>query len=208
MDRLQAMGKDRRFGAIALAVVLVLVIGVALFARSQGGSDAEQADEVLQEALQLHADGDLDGAEEAYLRVIQLDPQNQFAYYNLGLISQTRGDMVSAESSYRTAIAIDPDFVVALFNLAILRADAGATREAIDLYEHIIEVTPAEGANAETIRLLASAHLNLGFLLIEDGDQTRGEAELDEAVRLDPSLEDRIDRQSSAGDSPGESPSS
>ena len=29
MDRLQAMGKDRRVGAIALVVVLVLVIGVA-----------------------------------------------------------------------------------------------------------------------------------------------------------------------------------
>lgn len=203
------MGKDRRVGAIALVVVLVLVIGVALIARSQGGgSDAEQAEEVLQEALQLHADGDLDGAEEAYLRVIQLDPQNEFAYYNLGLISQTRGDLVSAESSYRTAITIDPDFVAALFNLAILRTDAGATREAIDLYEHIIDVTPAEGANAETIRLLASAHLNLGFLLIDDGDQARGEAELDEAVQLNPSLEDRIDRQSPAGDGSGESPSS
>ena len=161
---------------------------------------------MLQEALQLHADGDLEGAEDAYLRVIQLDPQNKFAYYNLGLISQTRGDLVGAESSYRTAITIDPDFTTALFNLAILRTDAGSAEEAIDLYKHIIEVTPADVADGQTKRLLAATHLNLGFLLIDQGDETRGQAELDEAVRLDPSLEDRIGSGVTAGSS-GESPS-
>jgi len=189
------MAKGSRTGALAL--VLVLLIGAGLSACSLGGkSEAEQAQDVLQEALQLHAQGDLEGAKDAYLRVIQLDPQNKFAYYNLGLISQTRGDTVGAESSYRTAITIDPDFVPALFNLAILRTDAGSAEEAIDLYEHIIEVDAAN----------ASAHLNLGFLLIDQGDENRGQAELDEAVTLDPSLEGRIGSGSSAGSS-GESPS-
>lgn len=197
MDRIQSIGQDRRLGGLVLVIVLALVMGGALLVRSFGGkSEADQAKDVLNEALQLHAKGDLDGAEDAYLRVIQLDPQNKFAYYNLGLISQTRGDPVAAESNYGTAITIDPDFVPALFNLAILRTDSGSAKEAIDLYEHVIEVQPDN----------ASAHLNLGFLLIDQGDETRGQAELDEAVRLDPSLEDRIGSGASANSS-GESPS-
>jgi tetratricopeptide (TPR) repeat protein len=183
VDRIQALGSDSRARWLLLAVALVLLVGVALFASSLGGKgEAERAKDVLEQGLDLHAHGDLEGAKEAYLRVIQLDPQNKYAYYNLGLISQTRGDAVAAESSYRTTITIDPDFVPALFNLAILRSDAGSNQEAIDLYRHVIELNPT----------YAAAHLNLGFLLIDEGDETQGQAELDEAVRLDPSLEDRI----------------
>lgn len=203
MERIQSMGQNRQLGALVLVIVVALAMGGALVARSLGGkSEADQASDVLQEALALHAEGDLAGAEDAYLRVIQLDPQNKFAYYNLGLIAQTRGDLVAAESSYRTAITIDPDFVTALFNLAILRAGAGSAEEAMDLYEHIIEVTPADVADEQTKRLLAAAHLNLGFLLIDAGDEAGGQAELDEAVVLDPSLEERIGSQASAGESP------
>ncbi len=198
MDRIQAIARNRRTGPLALVVVLVLVIGAVLLARSLGGkTETERAQDVLREALQLHEQGDLQGAEDAYLRVIQLDPQNKFAYYNLGLIDQTRGDPIGAESSYRTTITIDPDFIPALFNLAILRTDAGSSEEAIDLYRHIIDVDAA----------YASAHLNLGFLLIDQGDEIGGQAELDEAVRLDPSLEDRIGPEASAGDPSGDSPS-
>lgn len=82
-----------------------------------------------------------------------------------------------------TAIGIDPRFVPALFNLAILHAQAGANEEAIGFYETIIEAEPGN----------AAAHLNLGFLLIEQDETERGRAELDEAVQLDPSLEERID---------------
>jgi tetratricopeptide (TPR) repeat protein len=158
---------------------------------------------VLNHALQLHAQGDLAEAKDEYLRVLQLDPENKYAYYNLGLISQTQGDVVSAESSYRTTIAIDPDFVPALFNLAILRTDAGAKREAMDLYRHIIEVTPQ--SDEELRSQLAAAHLNLGFLLLDTGEDAEGQAELDEAVRLDPSLADRIGN--GAGDASTASPS-
>jgi tetratricopeptide (TPR) repeat protein len=138
---------------------------------------------------------------ESYLRVIELDPQNKFAYYNLGVIDQGQGDLQGAERHYRTTLGLDPDFVPALFNLAILRTEAGFADEAVTLYEHLIEVTPIETAIPEDVRLVAAAHLNLGFLLIEQGHERRGQKELDEAVRLDPSLEARIDPET-----PGEVP--
>lgn len=167
-----------------MVLIAVLAAGVLAWAVARGGaSEQERAQELLQAGLEAHAQGDLVAAQEAYLQVIELAPQNRFAYYNLGVISQVQGDPVGAEARYRTAIQIDPDFVDALFNLAILRSAAGADDEAIQLYEHIIEVDTTH----------AAAHLNLGFLLIERGDEELGRAELDEAVRLDPTLEDRID---------------
>lgn len=182
MERYRAALRDPR--AIALALVVILAAGVVALTIARGSkTEKEQAQEVLQEGLQAHAEGNLAAARESYLRVIELDPQNKFAYYNLGVISQAQGNDGAAESSYRTSIQIDPDFVDALFNLAILRTTAGAEAEAIGIYEHIVDVEPT----------YAAAHLNLGFLLIEAGDDEDGRAELEEAVRLDPSLEDRID---------------
>jgi tetratricopeptide (TPR) repeat protein len=169
---------------VPLAIVIALGVGLLLWATIfQSQSDQERAEAALEEGLEAHAAGDLEAAEEAYVRVIELDPQNKFAYYNLGVIEQGRGELGRAESRYRTAIGIDPRFVAALFNLAILRAEAGATAEAIELYETIIEVEPEN----------AGAHLNLGFLLIERGDTERGRAELEQAIQLDPSLQERID---------------
>ncbi len=205
MDRIQEMTKERRTGVVVLVGVLVLVLVGALLARTiHKKSEADQANDVLTEALQLHAQGDLADAKDGYLRVLQLDPENKYAYYNLGLISQTQGDLVSAESNYRTTIGIDADFVPALFNLAILRTDAGSNREAMELYRHIIEVTPESDEQLKP--QLAAAHLNLGFLLIDTDNEGEGQAELDEAVRLDPSLADRIGPGDSSG-APGESPS-
>lgn len=165
-------------------------------AACSGNGEREEADEILQQGLEAQAAGDLATAEDAYLRVIQLDPQNKFAYYNLGVIEQSRGELPAAESHYRTTLGLDPDFVPALFNLAILRTEPGAD-EAVTLYEHLIELDPSH----------AAAHLNLGFLLIEQGHERRGQKELDEAVRLDPTLEGRIDPETPAEAPVSESPS-
>ncbi|MEX2406519.1 MAG: tetratricopeptide repeat protein [Actinomycetota bacterium] len=186
--------RRRRERATSLGIVLVLVFGMA--ACSDDG-EREQAEEILQQGLEAQAAGDLETAVDAYLRVIQLDPQNKFAYYNLGVIEQGRGEPQAAESHYRTTLGLDPDFVPALFNLAILRTEAGFAEEALSLYEHLIEVTPLETASPETVKLAAAAHLNLGFLLIEQGQERRGQKELEEAVRLDPTLEGRIEPETS-----------
>jgi tetratricopeptide (TPR) repeat protein len=176
----------RRVGAAILAITLA--VGLAACSGDGEGSEREQAQQLLQEALQAHAQGDLAEAERTYLEVIRLDPQNKFAYYNLGVIHHGRGELVEAAARYRTAIRIDPDFVAALFNLAIARTGLGDDDEAIELYEQIIELEPEN----------ASAHLNLGFVLIEQGSERRGRAELEEAIRLDPSLESRVGPETSS----------
>jgi tetratricopeptide (TPR) repeat protein len=174
------LARSRSALVVALAVAALGLAGCSNDDDPSGRTgDAEQ---VLNEALTAHAAGDLDQAVDLYEQVLVLDPQNRFAYYNLGLIDQTRGHDAAAADEYEQAIAVAPDFAPAMFNLAIIRAEQGAIDEAIALYRDVIAVDETD----------ARAHLNLGFLLIDAGERKEGQRELDRAVELDPSLESRI----------------
>lgn len=181
-ERIVRTARGSGLRALSGLLVLVLLAGAAC---GKDKTDAQLANEALAAGLKAHAEGRLNEAEAAYRQVLVYAPQNKYAYYNLGLIDQTRGDSASAESGYRTAISIDPEFVPPMFNLAILRTAAGDETEAIDLYQRVIEVDFG----------YAAAHLNLGFLLIENGHRKEGTQELETAVELDPSLASRIPEQ-------------
>jgi tetratricopeptide (TPR) repeat protein len=175
--------------ASAAGVLLALVLlGSVASCSGEEPAEPERASLALTAALQAHQAGRLDEAVELYEEVLTLEPRNKFAWYNLGLIDQTRGDAAEAEERYREAISVDPNFVAALFNLAVLRTAAGDKDEAIELYRRIIEVEPG----------YAPAHLNLGFALIDIGDAGEGQAELQRATELDPSLASRLPDEAAA----------
>jgi tetratricopeptide (TPR) repeat protein len=164
----------RRVGSVILLLMLASTLSC------QQKSNSERASEALDRGLKAHADGRIDEAAEAYQEVLSIDPNNKYAHYNLGLMDHQAGRSDAAEAKYRLALSYDPDFVPAMFNLAILRT-AESPAEAEDLYRHVIEVQPDH----------APAHLNLGFLLISLGRQDEGQALIDQAVLLDPTLESR-----------------
>jgi tetratricopeptide (TPR) repeat protein len=166
---------------IGLALVLGLLVTTACSDESPKG-ETPGAGAALEAALEAHAQGRLDEAIELYQQVLVLDPQNKFAYYNLGLIDQTQGRIDAASEEYQQALAVDPEFAPAMFNLAIVRSEQGNVDGAIGLYRRVIEVNPDD----------AAAHLNLGLLLLQNGQRSEGEAELAKAVELDPALESRI----------------
>lgn len=139
------------------------------------------ADPDLNAALSDHANGDIDKAVEEYKKVLSSDPNNKFAYYNLGLIDQQSGRNDSAEDYYRKALAVDPDYEPALFNLAILVTTSNPA-EAASLYRHLADVAPDN----------ASAHLNLSFVLQAMGDTAGASAAAKTALELDPSLAERL----------------
>jgi len=172
-----------RFRTIVLVALVAAVFGlVACSNGSETSGQTGQAGELLNDALEAHAAGDLDKAVDLYEQVLVLDPQNRFAYYNLGLIDQTRGRDVAAADEYEQAIAVAPGFTPAMFNLAIIRAEQGAVDEAIGLYRDVIAIDDTD----------ARPHLDLGFLLVDAGHRKEGERELARAVELDPSLASRI----------------
>jgi tetratricopeptide (TPR) repeat protein len=171
-----------RSRTVIVAVLVAVSVLLVTCSKEDSNDQKPSATQVLDSALQAHAAGHLDEAVRLYEKVLVLDPQNKYAYYNLGLISQTRGLVDDAAARYEQAIAVDPGFTPAMFNLAIIRAEQGAVDDAIALYRDVIAADETD----------ANAHLNLGFLLIDTGEQREGEQELERAVELDPSLESRI----------------
>ena len=172
-------GRGRIYWRLPICLLaVVLIVGFSCSKKS----DAELANEALQQGIAAQNAGRLAEAAADYREVLVHDPNNKYAYFDLGLIDQTNGALASAESNYRLSLSIDPQFVSALFNLAIVRHDLGDLKEAIELYRQAIKIQPD----------YASAHLNLGFALIEAHQGKEGRAELKVAVQLDPSLASRV----------------
>jgi tetratricopeptide (TPR) repeat protein len=183
----------KRLAFVPAALVLITLLSACGGSAQQ--TDAQRAAVLLNAGIQAHSAGRLAEAATDYHKVLVYDPRNVWAYYNLGVIDQIAGNSSSAEQDYRAALTSNPDLLGALYNLAILRTTA-APQEAIDLYRHAISVSP----NA------ASAHLNLGFLLISMGQQAEGKAELDRAVAIDPAMATRIPVSVKPTPSPGRKP--
>ncbi len=167
-----------------MKVIGCLVAAIALLSLAttgcggSGKSSAQQASDILNQGLQAHVDGRIDEAAADYREVLKKDPNNKFAYYNLGVIDQAASRDASAENNYRLALNLDSEYGPALYNLAILRAKAGSTQEAMDLYRHAIVVDDTD----------ASAHYNLGLLLRSAGQVAAGDLEVSKARGLDATL--------------------
>ena len=187
---------SRRAGAVAAVVALALVLGACSSSSKPGATGicsssaepgspgtttakyAKDTAKILNGGLQKQRAGNIPDAEKDFKEVIKRDPNNTYAYYDLGLICQNQKKNAEAETAYRRAIAIDPKFEVALYNLGILRANANDVNGAIDLYRKAI------AANAKD----PNAHFNLGLLLRGQKKTQEGNAEVQTAVNLDPSL--------------------
>jgi tetratricopeptide (TPR) repeat protein len=183
-------GSVRQGRRSARGLAAVLMIGLVVLAPAcTKKSDASLASETLSKGIAAQSAGRLAEAAAAYRQVLTYDPNNRFAYYNLGLIDQTNGALASAESNYRLALDIDPEFLPAMFNLAITRHDLGDLEGSIDIYRQIIQLAPDN----------ADAHLNLGFALLEKGKEKDGQSELATAVQLDPELANRVPTDTVAG---------
>jgi tetratricopeptide (TPR) repeat protein len=163
------------------AVVLVGTLGVSCGGDEESGGSASAKDvtKTLNGALQAHVEGNLDQAGAAYQKVLELDPNNKFAFYNIGLLAQNGNRAEVAETQYRRVLQLDPQYGPALFNLAIIRTGKGDTTEAVSLYNQAIAANDAD----------AGAHYNLGLLLRKQGDTAAGDREISRAVELNPQLD-------------------
>ena len=170
-------GHNRRLMTKSLAALLVGVASLSCGSPGTTGTTGT-VDDALSRGLQAHAAGKVDEATTAYFETLAKDPNNKFAFYNLGVIAQGQNRVAAAEAYYRLALEQDAKLTSALFNLAILRNIAGANQEAADLYRR---VTAAEPNNA-------AAHFNLGLVLRLLGQTAEAQTELATAQRLDAKL--------------------
>jgi tetratricopeptide (TPR) repeat protein len=160
-----------------LAAFVCLALTVS-FAAACTKSEATLASEALERGLQAHQAGDLVTAESEYREVLRNDPQNVFAFYNLGVIDQNSNRPFEAENHYRLALSNDADFDLALLNLAILLGDQQRHAETVPIWQRYLTLRPAD----------ASSHHRLSVNLRQLGRISEADAELQIAHDLDPSF--------------------
>jgi len=129
-------------------------------------------------AMQL-ASGEREAAHATFTSVVEIDPDNVLAHYNLGLIAQEESDLDGAIEEYEAALAADPAYGPALYNKAIL-LEKSDLKEAVALYERAVEAQPD----------FAPTHMRLGFALVHLGRTKEGEDHLAKGLALDPSMKD------------------
>jgi tetratricopeptide (TPR) repeat protein len=117
---------------------------------------------------------DLEAAQAAYERAIDLNPSHADAHVNLGRLLHERRAPAAAEKHYRAALRVDPDHETAAFNLGVALEDLGRVREAIEMYQEALRVDPDN----------SDAHYNLAGLLEKRGDKAHALRHLKEYARL------------------------
>jgi tetratricopeptide (TPR) repeat protein len=110
------------------------------------------------EALEARDRG---GAEAAYRRAVELDPNATAAYLNLGALLCEDGRADEALALYDQALRALAHEPLIHFNHAIALEDRGRQREALAAYERALALQPT----------LADAHYNAGMLLEALGDE-------------------------------------
>ena len=164
-------------------LVILAGLGIGAWLGTRGSSSTANvatANRLFSEGLQAQTHGQPALAANDYLRSVKINPENKVAWYDLGLIQQDAGNNSQAEIYYERSSALDPHYVPPLYNLATLVAPRDPA-SAVKLYEKVIAVEPK----------FAQAHLDLGFALQAIGQRAQGNAQISEAVRLDPSLSSR-----------------
>ena len=175
------------------SVTSVAALAVVLLAGCGGTTqhDPKLAQQELSAGLAAHYAGRIDQATTHYKKALDYDPNNKWAFYNLGVIEQNAGHLDTAEKDYREAIRIDPGLSGALYNLAII-VTKHSPQEGEALYRRAIAADPKNGP----------AHLNLGFLLGTLGKNDEAQAEFNAAVALDPTFRSRVPQPTTPSPSP------
>ncbi|MCG3175706.1 MAG: Photosystem I assembly protein Ycf3 [Candidatus Omnitrophica bacterium] len=124
----------------------------------------------------LEREGRSAEALEAYLKAVELAPDNAAAIYNLANAYDERGDLESAQKHYLQAIEKDPTYVDALYNLALILRKKGNLDGAERAYRDILAVNPAYDR----------AYYSLGNVQLQKGRPRAARGHFEEALRINP----------------------
>lgn len=149
---------------------------VALF-RDSLALDPSDAYVVFNLGKALEGGGYDDEAARAYLQAVELQPSYSAAHNDLGSIYFRHGRYAEASAAFRAALVSDPQNVRARSNLGIALSRCGQTKEALrELQRCVTEDERYPGG-----------HINLGIVLAQLGRFAAAEAQLEQALLLEPS---------------------
>jgi predicted O-linked N-acetylglucosamine transferase (SPINDLY family) len=97
---------------------------------------------LLQNALRLHQNGDLDGAARVYRDVLRADRRNFRALYLLGFVHFQKSEFADAERLIGEAILVNPHAPDAWYNRGCALQTLGRLEEAVGCFDKAIGLNP------------------------------------------------------------------
>ncbi len=97
---------------------------------------------LMRRGASFYDDGVIDKAIDTFKEVLEIDPDELEAHYNLGNAYADKGMFDEAIAEYKTAVENDPGFVDAYLNLSMLYLDMGLVDEAISLCKQAVSANP------------------------------------------------------------------
>ena len=105
-------------------------------------ADRRAAQELVEQAVAHHKDGELDQAEPLYMQAIERFPEHPNALVNLGLVHKARGELDAAEYYCRRGVEADPKVHGNLYNLGNVLMERDRHEEAKHLYRQVVTMRP------------------------------------------------------------------
>ncbi len=137
---------------------------------------------LLKEAVLCHEAGDLEPAEDGYVKVLEMAPENTDALHNLGLIKQGTGDLQQASKLIDKAIQTAPHVPHYYVSLGNVYADQGMLKHAFRCYQQAIDRDPG----------LGKAYTNMGNVLFRMNLPEASISTYKKALAIDPDQPDAL----------------
>lgn len=110
--------------------------------RSLSDQDEAHVQSLLQAAGRAHHAGNIGRLQSILEEILEIDPDNARATYNLGILHRDRDDIFKAETYLRRAIRLDPYMIDAFQGLADILFSAKHLLPASKIYEEALERAP------------------------------------------------------------------
>ena len=169
-------GSEVKIFTVPLAVI---AMNESIYISTNRSNQTSQ-EQLIQKALEFHAQGKISEAEKYYKYFIDQGFKDHRVFSNYGVILKNFGKLQQAESSFRKAIKHKPTFADAHYNLGNTLRDLGRSKEAELYTRKAIQLNPE----------FAFSHYNLGIILKDLGKLKDAETSYRKAIEIKPDFAD------------------
>ncbi|WP_238549393.1 serine/threonine-protein kinase [Acaryochloris marina] len=203
--------------SVGFLAVLLAVLGSFAIREIKGEYDQFMAERHFIKGRDEQLNNQLDAAKQNYQQSLRLNPNNEEAYNNLGLVCEVQGNLPCAIENFQKAAQTNPNYWISTFNLAAMYEDQGNNNLAERYYKLVIDNATdiqvvGSASNLSRLKILqgnyeeakvlvigaldkaaedlSRARLlkNLGWAEFKLGDYRQAEGRLQQAIRSDPEM--------------------
>ncbi len=156
--------------------LIALFLSLSLVTTPQLASAQTPIDRLFQQGNAAQEAGKYSEAEAIWRRILEIEPKNAVAYYNLGNALYHQKKLDEAIAAYEKAIQLNPKNADIYYNLGIALRNQGKLNEAIAKYQKAIQLDPKD----------ANAYNGLGNVLRNQGKLNEAITAYQKVIQLDP----------------------